>query len=491
MIQWANPEAHPGSILRSVNGVLKDVTSVPAMTKRSINQKSTVVAALATCNYILDNLPGRKWASWRQESGESFKRSLAERVEQVRTGIPRGDPDGADEEPKEPETKASVLEKSLRTIGIVGSIRVDEASGKGSIIDVIKLLCPGATGDYATQALSRVIDRDSDEGPTMAGRTSTSISIADRVDHIQINGKGRTTPVSDAKTITEIIWLLPARAAKEFRRQSAETICRVLSGDTSICEEIESRCARLQGSEEGRAFQRFMGGESDGPPAKRARIGPAIMELATTEQYEAYVSSQVQRHVDQETYQMNLHRANNEVSLVKAEVSLVMAMKEAFEQIHPLDSRGEIELTDRIFDIQHRAFRRASGVTVPAITSPTTTEPVNAVVVATPAEAAPTDPGTSVPTPECHTAVRGDEISIAMVSTELGIRLGEKAGQVGKKMKALYSLRYGSVASANIPKRTTIFRGKPFRENAYYSRDKDLMQQAIREVAGHTNNLHE
>lgn len=73
-----------------------------------------------------------------------------------------------------------------------------------------------------------------------------------------------------------------------------------------------------------------------------------------------------------------------------------------------------------------------------------------------------------------------------MVSTELGVSLGEKAGQVGKRMKALYSDRYGSVAAANIPKRATIFRGKPFAENTYYSRDKDLMKQAIRELSGHT-----
>ena len=466
MIKCANPEAHPGSILRSVNGVLKDVTSVPAMTKRSIKQNSTVVASLATCNYILDNLPGRKWASWRQESGESFKSALAEHAQRVHAGIPGDDPnDNPNDE--EFETKASVLEKSLRTIGIIGSIRVDEASGKGSIIDVIKLLCPGSTRDYATQALSRVINRDVDDlGPTSHDGTS----IADRVEYIQINGKGRTTPVSDARTIVEIIWLLPASPdAKEFRRSSAKTICRVLSGDTSICEEIESRCARLQVSEEGRAFQRFAGGV---PPAKRARIGPEIMELATEEQYQAYVSTQVQRQIDQEAYQTSITRANNEVSLVKSEVSLVMNMKEAFEQIRPLDPRGEIELCDRLFDIQNRAFRRASGPV-------NSTAAVNAaVVVATPA---PTDPGTSVPTPECHTAVRGDEISIAMVSTELGIRLGEKAGQVGKKMKALYSARYGVHAAANIPKRTTIFRGKPFQENTYYSRDKDLVQQAITE----------
>ncbi len=482
MIQCANPEAHPGSILRSVHGVLKDVTSVPAMTKRSINQKSTVVAALDTCNYILDNLPGRKWASWRQESGESFKSALAEHVERVRAGIPDEEPDVADEEF---ETKASVLEKSLRTIGIIGSIRVDEPSGKGSIIDVIKLLCPGATGDYATHALTRVMNRDADEHDDTDH--DRRLSIADRVEHIQINGKGHTTPVSDAKTIVEIIWLLPARAAKEFRRQSAETICRVLSGDTSICEEIESRYARLQGSEEGRAFQRFMNDDSDGSPAKRARIGPKIMELATEEQYAEYVSIQVQRQIEEEAYQKSITRANNEVSLVKSEVSLVMNMKEAFQQIRPLDARGEIELCDRLFDIQNRAFRRASAPENPTSTSTAlvnSTAPVNAVVVATPAEAAPTDPGTSVPTPECPAAVRGDEISIAMVSTELGIRLGEKAGQVGKKMKALYSARYGVLAASNIPKRTTIFRGKPFQENTYYSRDKDLVQQAIREVAG-------
>ncbi|CAM9556425.1 unnamed protein product, partial [Ectocarpus fasciculatus] len=34
----------------------------------------------------------------------------------------------------------------------------------------------------------------------------------------------------------------------------------------------------------------------------------------------------------------------------------------------------------------------------------------------------------------------------------------------------------------NIPKRATIFRGKPFPENSLWSRDVDLIQQAIRIV---------
>ena len=485
MIRCANPDVNPGSILRSVNGVLKDA-SCGTTTKRAIKQKSTVVADMTTCEYILDSLPGRKWDAWRRQSGEEFKRSLVAHVERVRTGVPV--PAGQEDELQiDIETKSSVLEKSLRTIGIIGSIRVDEASAKGSVIDVIKLLCPGATPDYATHALARVIEKDSceqgDSGPTDNCRTSSSTtpSIADRVDYIQINGKGRTTPVSDAKTITEIIWLLPARAAKEFRRQSAETICRVLSGDTSICEEIESRCADLQSSEEGRAFQNFMSGDSNGSPAKRARIGPEIMELATDDQYQQFVTTEIQ-------HQLEMQRIDKADQRLESEVSAVMKFKEAFEQIRPLDDRMTIELCDRITDIQHRTFRRIVQVS----SSP----PTDAMVVATPTalatldrapeDTAPADPGTSVPTPECHVAVRGDEISIAMVSTELGVSLRERAGQVGKKMKALYAARYGGVAAANIPKRTTIFRGKPFQENTYYARDKDLIEQAIRVVAGRT-----
>ena len=486
MIKCANPDVSPGSILRSVNGVLKDA-SCGTTTKRSINQRSIVVADMTTCTYILDNLPGSKWDAWRQQSGEEFKRSLSEHVERVRTGVsvPAGQ---EDELQNEIETKASVLEKSLRTIGITGSIRVDEASAKGSVIDVIKLLCPGIDSAYAGRMLTRVIERDARESMT----SCLVCPIADRVEYIRINGNGLTTPVSDAKTITEIIWLLPARAAKEFRRQSAETICRVLSGDTSICEEIESRCADLQSSEEGRAFQNFMSGDSNGSPAKRARIGPEIMELATDEQYQQFVTTEVQHQLDMQRLEkansLEMQRLEKVNSVVDSEVAAVMKFKEAFEQIRPLEPRERIELCDRITDIQHRTFRRIVQVS----SSPST----DAMVVATPTalatsdpapeDTAPADPGTSVPTPECHVAVRGDEISIAMVSTQLGVSLGEKAGQVGKKMKALYAARYGGVAAANIPKRTTIFRGKPFQENTYYARDKDLVEHAIRVVAGRT-----
>lgn len=65
----------------------------------------------------------------------------------------------------------------------------------------------------------------------------------------------------------------------------------------------------------------------------------------------------------------------------------------------------------------------------------------------------------------------------------MGTRLGIRAGQVGKRMKALYIAQYGGVAGDNIPKRTTRLNGKVFFEKVYFSRDRGMMEQAIREVA--------
>ncbi|CAM9978217.1 unnamed protein product, partial [Ectocarpus sp. 6 AP-2014] len=116
---------------------------------------------------------------------------------------------------------------------------------------------------------------------------NNSDSIAARVHYTQINGKGRSTPVNDAKTIVEIMWLLPTSAAKAFRRQSAEVITRVLGGDVSLCGEIEERCARLESTSEGRSYENFMAGGNrieDQQPAKRTRIGPEIMQLASEDE---------------------------------------------------------------------------------------------------------------------------------------------------------------------------------------------------------------
>lgn len=50
---------------------------------------------------------------------------------------------------EEIETKAAVLQKALRSININHSVRINEPCGEASLIDVIKMLCPGINSDNA------------------------------------------------------------------------------------------------------------------------------------------------------------------------------------------------------------------------------------------------------------------------------------------------------------------------------------------------------
>ena len=49
-------------------------------------------------------------------------------------------------------------------------------------------------------------------------------------------------------------------------------------------------------------------------------------------------------------------------------------------------------------------------------------------------------------------------------------------------MVKLWREKYGHDSNTQPPKRETTFRGKPFKENAYYRRDLEIMRRAIREV---------
>lgn len=468
MIKAAIPDLHPGSILRSARTAMKDFEG-PGLVQKMVNGRMTTMASLDVCIYIMDNLPGARWVAWRNAQGESFKTSLAERVqaEKAPEEVPVKEVEEQEEEVQ--ETKESTMKKALRTLDINGSVRIDEASGKASIIDVIRLLSPGVSADGASQMLIRLLEKEVVIGLEESSQNEgTPNPLADHVSHIQINGKGRTTPVSDAKTIVEIIWLLPASAAKSFRRQSAEVICRVMGGDVSLCGEIEERCARLGSTPSGRSYQEFMmGGEDDQEPkAKRTRIGPEIMELASEEDYAKYI------------------KLGLKSEMVKTELSLVMYLKDAFEQITPLQARHKIELCDRISDIQRRAFR---AVDAPAMTnSAITNSPV--MVTASPVTSEQPrilqDPGHDIPTPQCSPEVRGEEVSIAMIATEMGVSVSGRGGLIGKKLKALYTERYGVNAANELPKRSVIYGGRPYLENTYFRRDKDLVERAVRMIVG-------
>ena len=101
------------------------------------------------------------------------------------------------------------------------------------------------------QAKIRVNVQQPNKQAMMIGKKSCGAVVSNlpqeliqNLDQLRINGKGRETWVADAPTCVEVIWELPGKAAKAFRRQSAHYICRILGGDRTLIEEIETRFER-------------------------------------------------------------------------------------------------------------------------------------------------------------------------------------------------------------------------------------------------------
>ena len=102
----------------------------------------------------------------------------------------------------------SSLEESNPTLANF-KIRVDERTQQASVLDLIKMVT-GLPSRNAANYFNRL-----------------DPELSTKCRQLRINGKGRETPVADAPTCIEIIWVLPGKAAKEFRRASAHKICRL------------------------------------------------------------------------------------------------------------------------------------------------------------------------------------------------------------------------------------------------------------------------
>jgi hypothetical protein len=110
---------------------------------------------------------------------------------------------------------------------ITVNIRVDAQTNKGSVIDVIRLVNPDLTSGNASVSYTRLASHVPD--------------IASSCVHIRMNGKGRLTPCADVRTLVEVVFELPGKAARDFRRKAATQICRQLAGDLNMVAELEAR----------------------------------------------------------------------------------------------------------------------------------------------------------------------------------------------------------------------------------------------------------
>ena len=124
---------------------------------------------------------------------------------------------------------------SITGANLTDGIRVDQATQKGSVYDVISVVTQKGN-THVTQTFSRV--------------TKSHPELNTKWVKLRINGKGRETPVADAATLVEIAWLCPGKAAVQFRRKGAESVCRMLGGDLTLVDEIQRRHAQVAGTAE-------------------------------------------------------------------------------------------------------------------------------------------------------------------------------------------------------------------------------------------------
>ena len=125
---------------------------------------------------------------------------------------------------------------NITAANLTDGIRVDKATQKGSVRDVIQTVTNRRDGSHLSQVLSRILKDNPSLNPKCV--------------KLRINGKGRETSVADAATLIEVAWLCPGKAAVAFRREGAESVCRILGGDLSLVEEIQRRHAQLTGTAE-------------------------------------------------------------------------------------------------------------------------------------------------------------------------------------------------------------------------------------------------
>lgn len=74
---------------------------------------------------------------------------------------------------------------------------------------------------------------------------------------------------------------------------------------------------------------------------------------------------------------------------------------------------------------------------------------------------------------------RGREISIALVCQELGVNPRGKSSQIGRIMAKRWREAH---PGEEIPKRDTLYNGRPYKENVYYQCDYDMLAGVIEEV---------
>ena len=326
------------------------------------------------------------------------------------------------------------------------TIRVDMATQKGSVFDVVKMVlgCDSSSANTVFRRLKEDFPELGAEGGTQGGTVCPH-----PLKKIRINGKGQATPVADAKTLVEIVFLLPGKIARDFRRKSAAKVCRLLGGDSTLISEIEQRRTQLESSAEGRATQNFLlGGSSEGGGGGGGSSEVEIYRGMPTGF--RFLDDTQRQLVAEEVVDQALKRQRVEDLVGRYKLLRGIGVE--------LDDRTKIEIRDNVSILTKRELAIEGSPEVVCVTQ---------------------DPRT--PTHLLGAQERGHETGIVVVAAKMGVRVPPAmSGPIGKLMKTLYKKKYDLPSDWDeFVKRQTLFHGRPISENCYYERDEDVVRKAI------------
>ncbi|CAM9767678.1 unnamed protein product [Ectocarpus sp. 12 AP-2014] len=308
------------------------------------------------------------------------------------------------------------------------TIRLDKDTEKGSVMDTIRMVLR-CDSSKANTALSRLFVNSQELGSGVASASG----VASRCTHLKINGKGKITPVADAKTLIEIVWLLPGKKAREFRSQSSEKIVRLLGGDLSLVSEIEARHATLQSTEQGRETQEFLlHGREEAIEAIETFDGMPAGFKYLSETDRAHVANRmIEQHLKAGEQQLHERR----VALKRKRVDDLIQSYKSLQDIGVnLDGRTLIELRDSVTILSRQDMVVNDAVAV----------------------ATPLLQDSNNPTHELDAAQRGRETGIVVVSSTTLVWKSRKVGAATVHQKVRPSRKLECLCQeANAFQRTT------------------------------------
>ena len=172
---------------------------------------------------------------------------------------------------------STVLLKLTSDASVRGMIAPD-GSHRFSVYDFITVACQKSDkGDYARKLFSRLVSDDSDyKDETMSSCHSLQFPGG--------RGPGPATPTMTLRGLQRLLLHLGTKIAAEFRTLLEGTFTRVMAGDTSLIEVIQSNAesdAPLQQAYRQALAQEPVARESDNNPLKRKREEAELYKLQT------------------------------------------------------------------------------------------------------------------------------------------------------------------------------------------------------------------